>query len=226
MNILLLETATEVCSVAIAQSGNILAQQNAPKDYQHSEQLTLLIQQVSQESSIALSELDAVVLSGGPGSYTALRVGSSAAKGICYAFDLPLIAVDTLESLARASAVDDENVIYIPMIDARRMEVYATIFDAYFQVLEDRQAIIIDENSFAEYIKQGKTIHLSGNGAPKLKATLTHPNFRYSPIVCDAVHLLPLAEIAYAQQAFEDVAYYSPVYGKAPNITVSKKKLL
>jgi tRNA threonylcarbamoyladenosine biosynthesis protein TsaB len=226
MNILLLETATEICSVAITQNGQILAQQNAADQYQHSERITLLIEQVSHESGIALSELDAVAMSSGPGSYTSLRVGSATAKGICYAFDLSLISVSTLESLARASVIAHENVVYIPMIDARRMEVYATIFDHNFDTLEEQQAIVIDENSFANYIEQGKTIVLSGNGAPKCQAVLKHPNFHFSSILCDATHLVDLAAKAYQQQQFEDVAYFSPIYGKAPNITVSKKKLL
>lgn len=226
--LLLLETATEICSVAIAQNGKVLHVIDAPKDYAHSESLTLLIEACSEKANTPLSDLDGIAISSGPGSYTALRVGSSVAKGICYAFDLPLMAIDTLTALARATAqkVHLSDALYAPMIDARRMEVYTALYDATGKIVEDRQAKIIDTNSFANYFEQGKRIVFSGNGAAKCQTVLTHPLAQFESLVCDAQHLVPLAELAYQQQTFEDVAYFSPIYGKAPNITVPKKKLL
>lgn len=226
--LLLLETATEICSVAIVRNGKILCALHADKEYAHSESLTLLIQQCSEEAGVPISDLKAIALSAGPGSYTALRLGSSVAKGICYAFDLPLIAVDTLAILAQATQqkVKLKDAIYVPMIDARRMEVYTALYDSNGKELEARHAKIIDESSFVEYFEQGKHLIFSGNGAPKCQTILTHPLAQFEPTVCDAQHLASFAETAYQQQDFEDVAYFSPTYGKTPNITKSKKKLL
>ncbi|MEM0993442.1 MAG: tRNA (adenosine(37)-N6)-threonylcarbamoyltransferase complex dimerization subunit type 1 TsaB [Bacteroidota bacterium] len=225
--ILLLETATEICSVAIANNGILLAQQQAEEKYAHTEQLTILIQAVTQSAAIQLTDLEAVAISQGPGSYTALRVGTSVAKGLCYALDIPLIAIETLASLADAAhrLVGNEIALYCPMIDARRMEVYASLYDANGSIVQAQQAMVIDENSFADYFNNGQKVIFCGNGAVKCASVLTHPLAQFEDVICDAANLLRLATEAYEKQQFEDVAYFVPIYGKAPNITVSKKKL-
>ncbi|MEN0049383.1 MAG: tRNA (adenosine(37)-N6)-threonylcarbamoyltransferase complex dimerization subunit type 1 TsaB [Bacteroidota bacterium] len=226
--IVLLETATEICSVGVSKNGEIIASLNAEKTYQHSERLTILIEKVVKEANITLQDLNAVAISKGPGSYTALRIGTSTAKGICYALDLPLIAIDTLTTLAFAARQDRkyENALYCPMIDARRMEVYASLFDAELNNIQPTQSMIIDEHSFEEYFSKGQEIVFVGNGASKCKKVLTHPLARFKEIVCDAQHLTALAQEKFKQKAFEDVAYFVPAYGKAPNITTPKKILL
>ncbi|MEM9885055.1 MAG: tRNA (adenosine(37)-N6)-threonylcarbamoyltransferase complex dimerization subunit type 1 TsaB [Bacteroidota bacterium] len=223
--LLLLETATEICSVAITEAAKIIAKVDASENYAHTEKLTLLIEEVAQKAMIALKDLEAVAISKGPGSYTALRVGTSVAKGLCFALDLPLIAIDTLASLADAAyqKIGNENALYCPMIDARRMEVYAALYDANGHIIQDQQAMIIDENSFHNYFKSGQPIIFCGNGAEKCKSVLTHPLAHFETTVCDASNLRRLASNAYQQQQFEDLAYFVPIYGKAPNITTSKK---
>lgn len=226
--ILLLETATEVCSVGISKGGKVLTSLNTEKAYQHSERLTILIEKVVKKAGITLQDLSAVAVSKGPGSYTALRIGTSTAKGICYALDLPLIAIDTLLALAHAAQQkrQDENAIYCPMIDARRMEVYTSLFDAQLQTILPPQSMIIDKNSFEDYFNKEQEIVFVGNGAPKCKEVLTNPLAKFEDIVCNAKHLAILAQKKLAQKDFEDVAYFVPTYGKAPNITTPKKILL
>jgi len=226
--ILLLETATEICSVGISQGGKVLASSNAEKGYQHSERLTILIEEVVKQAEITLQDLSAVAISKGPGSYTALRIGTSTAKGICYALNLPLIAIDTLTALAYAAyqKSSNEDTLYCPMIDARRMEVYTCIFDAQLQAVLPAQSMIIDQNSFEDYFDNNKEIIFIGNGAQKCQVVLTNPLAKFEDIVCDAQHLAVLAAEKFKKEDFEEVAYFVPTYGKAPNITKPKKVAL
>ncbi len=225
--LLLLETATENCSIAISDGDRILALQEATEDYRHAAEITLLIEACCREAGLAMTDLEAVAVSAGPGSYTALRVGSSVAKGICYALDLPMIAVDTLASLARASQhpTDPANALYVPMIDARRMEVYTAVYDGTGQPLEALAALIIDEGSFAQQFAEGHTLIFSGNGAPKCKSVLTHPNAVFRSVFCTAPHLNSVAQTAFLAADFVDIAYFSPTYFKSPNITTPRKIL-
>ncbi|MEM8524900.1 MAG: tRNA (adenosine(37)-N6)-threonylcarbamoyltransferase complex dimerization subunit type 1 TsaB [Bacteroidota bacterium] len=226
--LLLLETATEICSVGICKDGKMISTQQAKKNYQHSERLTILIEKLLKENDLQMQDLSAITISKGPGSYTALRIGTSTAKGICYALDLPLIAIDTLTALADAAhkKVRDDNTYYCPMIDARRMEVYASLFDAQLNNIQPMQSMIIDESSFRAYFEKKQRIVFVGNGAPKCKAILTNPLAHFEDLVCDASHLAALAHQKYETQTFEDVAYFVPTYGKAPNITTPKKIVL
>ncbi|MCB0570765.1 MAG: tRNA (adenosine(37)-N6)-threonylcarbamoyltransferase complex dimerization subunit type 1 TsaB [Phaeodactylibacter sp.] len=224
--LLLIETATDTCSIGISDGLQMLALHNAPEPYQHASQITLLIGRCLEDSGFTLPEIEGVALSSGPGSYTSLRVGTATAKGICYSLDKPLVVVDTLQSLALASLRQErEDALYFPLIDARRMEAYTAGFDAANERITEAEAIIINEFSFSEYLQAGHTVVLSGNGAAKCAGLLPDKGVIYSETVCSAAHLAPLALPAFEGGRFADIAYYSPFYLKPPNITTPKKLL-
>lgn len=238
IKILLIETATEVCSAAIAVDGAVVALVEAPESLQHAALLTLQIDQCVRESGIPLSQLDAVAVSRGPGSYTSLRVGISVAKGICYALDKPLITVDTLGALARAgleasgheAGAAGNSVYLLPMIDARRSEVWTGIYDARFHALALAQPLILENNSFVNFLAvhlsgpEQRTFILSGNGIQKVSNVTFPENTVWSPIKkCSAQYLSSPAFELFQNADFQDVAYFEPVYMKPPNITVSNK---
>jgi tRNA threonylcarbamoyladenosine biosynthesis protein TsaB len=186
----------------------------------------LLIKKCLGKAELTLGQIDALAVSRGPGSYTALRIGISVAKGIAYALDKPVVAVDTLQSLALASAaIAQEDGIYYPMIDARRMEVYTAPFDRFGVPLGEPRASVIDQDSFREEIRQGFRIFLSGNGAAKCKAVLPSEQVKDLRVFCDSAHLVPLARRAFEAADFVDIAYFTPFYLKPPNITIPKSKL-
>lgn len=224
--ILHIETATDICAVALGESGQLLQLEEAAGPYQHAAQLTLLVQSAFAKANREMSELDAVAVSSGPGSYTSLRVGTATAKGICYALNKPLIAVNTLQSLALACLKQErEEGLYYPMIDARRMEVYTAAFDATNEQLTEASPVIVEEHTFDKQIAKGIPIILCGNGAAKCQKVLPREGIQYSNVICSAAHLLPLALLAYEREDFEEVAYYDPFYLKPPNITTPKKVL-
>ncbi|MGB0891976.1 MAG: tRNA (adenosine(37)-N6)-threonylcarbamoyltransferase complex dimerization subunit type 1 TsaB, partial [Flavobacteriaceae bacterium] len=172
--ILNIETATKNCSVSVAKDGEILAIKELNNgNYSHAEVLHPFIVDILQEAKISSSELDAVAVSKGPGSYTGLRIGVSAAKGLCFAFDKPLISIETLTSLAHSISINDG--IIVPMIDARRMEVYAAVYNNEYHQIREIKAEIIDENSFIEYLENNK-VYFLGDGAAKCKEIITHKN--------------------------------------------------
>ena len=218
--ILCLETATPVCSVALNSACCTLAMRETEGQNAHSEKITNFIREVMEEAKIDYPQLDAVAVSQGPGSYTGLRIGVSTAKGICYAADLPLMAIDTLEAMAygmkdKLGSQIGPNDLLIPMIDARRMEVYASVFDANLNKINDTAALVIDENSF-EDLRKDHRLWLFGDGAPKLsKLFENQPNIHiidgFKP---SAAYMKVLAERALQQQQFVDVAYFEPFYLK------------
>jgi tRNA threonylcarbamoyladenosine biosynthesis protein TsaB len=226
--ILNIESATDICSVALSRGVQILAFKETEETFAHSKVLTLLIEDCLSAANIKLKDIDAVAISRGPGSYTSLRVGSSVAKGICYALNKPMIAVDTLKSLALATyaAEGDTEAIYAPMIDARRMEVYTAHFYSTGDRLMDTAAEVITEKSYSNIFKSEKKVIFCGSGAEKCRSVLLSPLAFFSPIVCSAMYLPPLAVQAFNEKRFEDIAYFEPEYFKAPNITKSKKRLL
>jgi len=218
--ILCLETATPVCSVALNDSCCTLALRETEGQNAHSEKITNFIREVMETAGINYNQLDAVAVSQGPGSYTGLRIGVSTAKGICYAADLPLMAIDTLHAMAYGmkakfgSQIADSDLL-IPMIDARRMEVYAAIFDAQLNKIEDTAALVIDENSFGE-LRKDHHLWLFGDGAPKLGQVFENQTnisiidgFKPS-----AAFMRTLAEQALQKRDFVDVAYFEPFYLK------------
>jgi tRNA threonylcarbamoyladenosine biosynthesis protein TsaB len=228
--ILNIDTATDICSIAVSQSGKMLSLVEEANN-QHASRITLMIEEALDEAKINIKELAAVAISNGPGSYTSLRVGTSTAKGICYALDIPLIAVDTLTSLAYAAfrEMEAEEVLYCPMIDARRMEVYMTVFEkrkegSQLGIVESLNNIIIDENTFQNYFKEGKKIVLTGNGAAKCITVINSVNILHVDKSCSAQNLIPLSTEAFLKGVFVDVAYHTPQYLKSPNITTPKVK--
>jgi tRNA threonylcarbamoyladenosine biosynthesis protein TsaB len=219
--ILNLETATKNCSVSISQNGQtILCKEMAEAGYSHAEKLHVFIEECIKESNISFKDLSAIAVSQGPGSYTGLRIGVSAAKGLCFALDLPLIAVDTLQVLASKLSISDG--VIIPMIDARRMEVYSAVFNSKLEKIREAQAEILTENSF-EVISE--TIHFVGDCAEKAKTVLTKSNFIFHEeiIYPSANEMSELSYKKFQENKLEDVAYFEPYYLKDFMVTVSKK---
>ena len=219
--ILNLETATKNCSVSISQNGQtILCKEMAEAGYSHAEKLHVFIEDCIKESNISFKDLSAIAVSQGPGSYTGLRIGVSAAKGLCFALDLPLIAVDTLQVLASKLSISDG--VIIPMIDARRMEVYSAIFNAKYEKVREVQAEILIENSYEQI---SESIHFVGDCAEKAKTVLTKSNFIFHEeiIYPSANEMSELSYKKFQENNFEDVAYFEPYYLKDFMATVSKK---
>ncbi|RYD70092.1 MAG: tRNA (adenosine(37)-N6)-threonylcarbamoyltransferase complex dimerization subunit type 1 TsaB, partial [Sphingobacteriales bacterium] len=223
--ILLLETATAVCSVALSVDGKIRFLKEEIGLNLHASNLTLFIEDVVSKSDLKYSDLDAVAVSKGPGSYTGLRIGVSTAKGLCYALEKPLIAVETLEMMAAGFKIQnpDYHGLICPMIDARRMEVYTSVYDSNLNLLQPTSAKIIDENSFAEF-RSENTITFLGDGAAKCADSLKNQNALFSDLNFNsAANMHLLAEKAYNDNKFEDVAYFEPFYLKDFVLTQPKK---
>lgn len=220
--ILNLETATTNCSVSVAKDGNLIAiKEHDTPNYSHSEQLHVFIQEVLKDGKIDISDLDAIAVSKGPGSYTGLRIGVSAAKGLCFSLDVPLISIATLESMAKQIAPEIADFI-IPVLDARRMEVYSAVFDAGQQQVRDTRAEIIDDNSFQKFIQKGKVI-LAGTGAEKCKDLLSSKGVQFdTTVVPSAKEMISLSHKKFEIGDFEDVAYFEPYYLK--DFILQKKK--
>jgi len=219
--ILNLETATKNCSVSISQNGKtILCKEMAEAGYSHAEKLHVFIEECLQELKLTPKDLSSVAVSQGPGSYTGLRIGVSAAKGLCFALHIPLIAIDTLLVLASQLTISEG--IIIPMIDARRMEVYSAIFTSKLDKIREVQAEILTENSFKEI---AESIHFVGDCAEKAKTVLTDTNFIFHEeiIYPSANEMSALSYQKFQQSKLEDVAYFEPYYLKDFMATVSKK---
>lgn len=229
--ILNIETATTVCSVSLAKDGKLLALKEQDGDYSHAENLTVFVEDVVRKANVKLAYIDAVAVSKGPGSYTGLRIGVSVAKGLCYALNKPLIAVDTLQYLALSIARNTwqhhfelvEKSFFCPMLDARRMEVYCGIYNAKNEVVKSVIAEIIDENSFSDMLKS-HIVYFFGNGASKCKAVLSaNKNAVFiDNINPSAANMVALSEEAFKNATFEDVAYFEPFYLK--DFIAGKKK--
>ncbi|CAI8311133.1 MAG: tRNA threonylcarbamoyladenosine biosynthesis protein TsaB [uncultured Bacteroidota bacterium] len=224
--ILHLETSTKQCSVALAHKGELLASRILLNDsFSHSEKLHLFISEVLQEAKLKSADLDAVAVSKGPGSYTGLRIGVAAAKGLCFGLDIPLIALNALEILVQASTEQNTDYI-IPMMDARRMEVYTAVFDSRRNWVEDTSALVLSRDSFKELLKDQKVLVL-GDGAQKFKELNPEINavFPSEIFYPKAVDMTPLAWEKFNSQAFESLAYFEPFYLKDFQTTPPKKNL-
>jgi tRNA threonylcarbamoyladenosine biosynthesis protein TsaB len=220
--ILNIETATKNCSVSIAKDGQtIVCNELADEGYSHAEKLHVFIEEVIAKAGISAQDLNAVAVSQGPGSYTGLRIGVSAAKGLCYALNIPLIAVDTLQALASQAGVTDGKII--PMLDARRMEVYSAIFNSDLTVERAIQAEIIDENSFQEYTEK---VYFVGDCADKCKSVLTKDNFVFLEDIKypSAKAMSKISFDKYQKSDTVDVAYFEPYYLKDFMIAPPKKQ--
>ncbi|MCM1034267.1 MAG: tRNA (adenosine(37)-N6)-threonylcarbamoyltransferase complex dimerization subunit type 1 TsaB [Paludibacter sp.] len=226
MLILNIETSTNVCSAALSENGILLRYHIDTETHNHAKQLPLFIEELLGWLDLEKKTLDAVALSQGPGSYTGLRIGTATAKGICYGRQIPLIAIDTLQILAQGVTNRTEADYLCPMIDARRMEVYCTLYDKDVQKLSETAAQVIDENSFGEWLAQGK-IYFFGDGADKCKEVLSHENAVFMEgIMPDARNMVSLAEAAFRAREFADIAYFSPYYLKEYQPAHSKNKVL
>ena len=210
--ILNIETATKNCSVALAKDGKtITCKEIAEQNFSHAEKLHVFIEELLTENQLQFSDLSAIAVSQGPGSYTGLRIGVSSAKGFCYALNIPMIAIDTLQLLAKQIQIEDG--IIIPMIDARRMEVFTAFYDKNHNQIRNTQAEIIDETSYQEIVEK---IHLVGDGTEKFKSTLTNDKFVFHSniIFPSAKEMSQLSFDKYKISDFVDVAYFEPYYLK------------
>ncbi len=219
--ILNIETATKQCSVSIAKEGKtIVCNEIAEEGYSHAERLHVFIEDCVKEAGISYKDLAAIAVSQGPGSYTGLRIGVSAAKGLCYALGIPLIAVDTLKALAAQVKVTSG--VIVPMLDARRMEVYSAVFDSNLESLRAIQAEIITEDSFQEL--EGN-VYFVGDCAAKCKEVLTKTNFVFLEDVVypSAKEMSAFSYEKFLNNDFVDLAYFEPYYLKDFIITASKK---
>lgn len=233
--ILNIETATTVCSVSIAKDGELLAVKEQNGDYSHSENLTLFIQDVCWQSKIKLSDIEAVAVSKGPGSYTGLRIGVSTAKGLCYSLNKPLIAINTLQHLAlsvsekyRSYPQNYENsadTLFCPMLDARRMEVYCAVYDIFNKEIIPTAAEIINEQSFTDLLRSAQLVFF-GDGAAKCKDILSaNTNALFvDDVIPSSTNMIPLSESAFSNNKFENVAYFEPLYLKDFMVGKSNKQ--
>ncbi|MDX1461623.1 MAG: tRNA (adenosine(37)-N6)-threonylcarbamoyltransferase complex dimerization subunit type 1 TsaB [Marinirhabdus sp.] len=210
--LLCLETATTNCSVALSKDGSVIAlREDTSKQYSHAEVLHVFIEEVLAEAKLSSSALDAVAISKGPGSYTGLRIGVSAAKGLCYALGIPLISVPTLQILAHQTSVAN---YVVPMLDARRMEAYTAVYDTKFVQIRDTKAEIISGQSFDEYLAKG-TVCFLGSGAQKFQELCDHQNAIFqTDVLPSAKDMIGMAEEKFENKEFEDVAYFEPFYLK------------
>ena len=222
--ILNIETATSICSVALSLAGNVVSMRETSEPNSHSLLLGTFVKEVMEEARYEMSELDAVAVSSGPGSYTGLRIGVSMAKGISYSLDIPLISVPTLKAMANG-IIDKGDINYlVPMIDARRMEVYSAIFDRELKEIESVKPVIIDENSYSELLRENKVIFF-GDGAAKCKQVINSENAFFSGEgLPSAKSMCSIAEQFFAAGSFEDTAYFEPFYLKEFQAKISKVK--
>ncbi len=220
--ILNIETATKNCSVSISKEGKTIALKELNDgNYSHAEKLHELIEQVVLEAKISLSHLKAIAVSKGPGSYTGLRIGVSAAKGLCFALDIPMISTNTLQSLALSVSIDKG--YKIPLLDARRMEVYSQVFSEKNEKIREVQAEIVDADSFLEFLNAEK-VYFFGDGAEKCKGIITHKNAVFiDDKFPSAKEMSAISYQKYIKNEFEDVAYFEPFYLKEFLGVISKK---
>tara|TARA_B110000046_G_scaffold181687_1_gene214309 strand:- start:1102 stop:1776 length:675 start_codon:yes stop_codon:yes gene_type:complete len=221
--ILNIETATKNCSVSLAESGKVIAiKELNDGNYSHAEKLHVFINEVLKVAKKSMKDVDAVAVSKGPGSFTGLRIGVSSAKGLCYALNIPLISIDTLESLSCQLVV--ESGCIVPMLDARRMEVYSAVFDIKNNLIRAIEAQILNEDSFADYLKNNE-VYFIGDGVPKTKEIITHKNAVFiDDKLPSANEMAQLSFDKFQKKIFEDVAYFEPFYLKDFVVTTKKKK--
>ncbi|MBP3482241.1 MAG: tRNA (adenosine(37)-N6)-threonylcarbamoyltransferase complex dimerization subunit type 1 TsaB [Alistipes sp.] len=231
--ILCIETGTDICSVGIARDGELISLRESSEGRDHARKVGVFVDELFRQTGIAADDIDAVAVGKGPGSYTGLRIGVSFAKGLCYGLRKPLIAVGSLDALVQVAREDYEaGIIDIdgweqaklcPMVDARRMEVYAQVFDSSGKSLTDVVAEVVDKDSFAVWRKSDRFV-IFGNGAAKCADVL--PDVSFVAVSPSARGIAPLAQRAFDRGDFEDIAYFEPFYLKDFVVTTSKKKLL
>jgi len=211
--ILSIETSTTNCSVSLSKDGETLVlKEDNNLNYSHAESLHLFIDEALRSANIHKSDIDAIAVSKGPGSYTGLRIGVSAAKGLCYALEVPLISISTLEALAHQVQLDEG--LVVSMLDARRLEVFSAIYDCSYSIVRSIEAQILDKFSFEDYLNKGK-VYFVGNGVEKTKILIQHPNAIFvDDKLPSADQMSSLAYTKYKKSDIEDVAYFEPFYLK------------
>ncbi|MFP4024919.1 MAG: tRNA (adenosine(37)-N6)-threonylcarbamoyltransferase complex dimerization subunit type 1 TsaB [Thiohalospira sp.] len=233
--ILNIETSTQVCSVAVSENDKIIGFKETSDEKSHAKFLTVFIDDLLRDLKLTFSDLDAVAVSKGPGSYTGLRIGVSTAKGLCYAKNLPLIAVNTLQSMAQGlinkvhqgeiSIPNFNQSLLVPMIDARRMEVYSAFFNAGSEYIREVKAEIIVNESYQEILQRQQMIFF-GNGSEKITETINHKNALFlKGFFPSAIYMGQLSNSLYLNKKFEDVAYFEPFYLKDFIATKPKKNI-
>ena len=233
--ILSIETGTDICSVALANDGELMALRESDEGRDHAKKVALFVDELLKETGVQPTDLDAIAIGKGPGSYTGLRIGVSFAKGMCYALNIPLIAIGSMDALAEVAREDyDAGILDIedeewtgarlcPMVDARRMEVYSQIFDTEGVAQSEVSAEVVTEESYKEW-RDNHTLVIFGNGANKCTEVLN--DAKYVSVAPSARGIVRLAEEAYNGGKFEDLAYFEPFYLKDFIVIPSKKKLL
>jgi len=223
--ILLLESSTTNCSVGLSKDGQLIELREANEGYTHSEHMASFVKEVMSESKVNFSDLDAVAVGKGPGSYTGLRIGVSLAKGFAYAQEIPLISLESLEVTA-AACLDQTSPgdLIIPMTDARRMEVYTAIYDHQLNRLSEIEARLLDEHSFSSEL-ENHSCYFCGDGSSKFKSLATHTNAKFvESVYPSAQNMAALAEAKFSGGVFENTAYFEPYYLKE-FIAIKPKKL-
>jgi tRNA threonylcarbamoyladenosine biosynthesis protein TsaB len=222
--ILNIDTATTIGSVCLSKDGQPVQTLYNDQQKDHAATMVLFVQEIMKTHQITPAQLDAIAVSAGPGSYTGLRVGVATAKGLCYAWDKPLIAISTLEMMAQglSQELKDPEAYYCPMLDARRMEVYTAIYDNHLSNILPPQALILTPDAFQEHLDQHKT-YFFGDGSEKWQQMLAdHPNAIFVPYQVSAAHLSSLSNAAFEHKYFVDVAYFSPFYLKPFHFSTKK----
>ena len=228
--ILHIETATKTCSIALSSGNDLLVlKESNDSEYSHSEKLNLFIEETLKEAQLEMKDLSAIAVSKGPGSFTGLRIGVSSAKGIAYALSLPLISCNTLDCLASGFIQQSElkeTDLVVPMIDARRQEVYMRIVDPNMNKLTEIEAKVIDKDSFSEYYQSGRKIHLIGDGAKKFQDLFDGRSdiVIHDDLLPSAAYMIPAATDSFNENNFEDLAYFEPFYLK-DFIAIKPRKL-
>lgn len=227
-SIILIETATSLCSTALVRNGEVVCYRESTEPRAHASKTAVFVDEMLRDQGMNVSDCDAVCVSSGPGSYTGLRVGSSTAKGLCFGAGIPLLSVCTTDILANKAITEGmlpEGCRYIiPMIDARRMEVYSAVYDAEGTRLSEVEPQVIDEESFADRLCEGPVLFV-GDGAQKCREVLSHPNAVFFQCCPDAASMLAPALKAFEERRFENTAYFEPFYLKQFVATVSKRKM-
>jgi tRNA threonylcarbamoyladenosine biosynthesis protein TsaB len=233
---LCIETATSVCSVVLAHNDKVLSRKESTDEKAHASNLGVFIKQVMDEAAVSTSQLDAVAVSKGPGSYTGLRIGVSTAKGLCYGAGIPLISVETLQIMAYGmylnaisnytNKLKPDFALYCPMIDARRMEVYTATYNHKNQIVKETTAMIVEENSFGSLLQQTQIV-FAGSGSEKCKTLLQHKNAIFmDDFSHSALYMVDIVLDAYRKKKFEALAYFEPYYLKDFIATVPKRKII
>ena len=222
-----IETTTDFCSVSLSDSDKVLLNVADSQGQNHASLLSVFVQQALNYAKSEGRKIDAIAVSAGPGSYTGLRIGVSTAKGLCFGFNIPLIAIETLQimNVTAMQNIDksDENILLCPMIDARRMEVFCALYKSDGTIFNEIKAEIITENSFADVLKNN-IIYFIGTGANKCKPLLQHQNCRFIDNIFPlAENMISLSNEKFQQKIFEDITYFEPFYLKEFQATKAKK---